>query len=116
MEDDAFMMELLAQELANAGFEVVGAKNGVEGVQKFKEAGPDLMLLDILLPDQNGFETLRQIRREPNGPEAKAVFLSNLADGSDIEEAKRLGALDYMVKANFTLPEIVAKIKGVLGI
>jgi CheY-like chemotaxis protein len=114
VEDDVFMIELLAKDLASAGYEVVVAKNGNEGVKKFEESAPDVVLLDILLPDQNGFETLRQIRRHPGGPAAKVMILSNIAEGPDREEAKRLGVTEYLVKANFTLQEIVKKIQEVL--
>lgn len=115
IEDDIFMVELLAKELVAAGFETIIAKTGVEGLEKFKTDKPDLILLDILLPDQNGFETLRLIRRLPDGPETKVMVLSNIGEGPDVEEAKRLGVKDYLVKANFTLPEIIAKIQGVLA-
>ena len=114
IEDDVFMSDLLGQALDKAGFEVAAAKSGTEGVDKFKEAKPDIILLDLLLPDQNGFEALRQIRRLPHGPETKVLVLSNLAKESNGEEAKRLGAVDYMVKANFSLDEIISKIREVL--
>jgi len=111
IEDDAFMVELLTNEFTNAGFEVAVARTGAEGVSRFRETSPNIVLLDVLLPDQNGFDTLRKIRREPGGPEMKAMFLSNLSEETDIEEAKRLGAIDYLVKANFALPEIVERVK-----
>ena len=115
VEDDVFMVELLAKDLETAGYEVIVAKNGREGVKKFEESAPDIVLLDLLLPDQNGFETLRQIRRHPNGPSTKTMILSNIAEGPDMEEAKRLGVIEYLVKANFTLQEIVKKIQEVLA-
>ena len=109
------MVELLGNELRNAGFEVDVAGTGSEALPKFRQFKPDLVLLDILLPDINGFDVLRQMRREPDGPEVKAIFLSNLGETKDIEEAKRIGALDYFVKANFSLSEIADKIKAVLS-
>src|SRR3989344_7103684 len=115
VEDDMFMVELLGTELRNSGFEVEVAANGAEALPKFRQFIPDLLLLDILLPDINGFDVLRQIRREPGGVEAKAIFLSNLGETKDMDEAKRIGALDYFVKANFSLSEIVEKIKAVFA-
>ena len=115
IEDDLFMGDLMIQALQKAGFEVAVAKSGTEGVEKFKEAAPDIILLDIILPDQNGFETLRQIRRLPGGPEAKVLVLSNLTREAQLEEAKRLGVVDYLVKANFSLDEIIARIRTALG-
>lgn len=116
VEDDVFMIDLLVHELVGAGFEVAVSKSGKDGFDKFKSEKPDLMLLDILLPDENGLELLRRIRREPNGPELKVVMLSNLSESSEIDEAKRLGALAYLVKANSSLQDIVATIQHVLGL
>lgn len=115
IEDDVFMSDLLTQALGRAQFDVDAAKTGAEGLQKFQAARPSLVLLDLLLPDENGFETLRKIRRCDGGADVKVVVLSNLSRESNIEEAKRLGAAEYMVKVNFSLDEIVAKIRSVLG-
>lgn len=115
IEDDIFMIELLAKDLEAAGMEVVIAKSGVEGVKRFEEGKPDIVLLDLLLPDQNGFETLRKIRRHPDGPKTRVMILSNIAEGPDMDEAKRLGVVDYLVKANFTLSEVVKKIQEALA-
>ena len=113
VEDDIFMVELLVGDLQAAGYDTLVAKTGIEGVEQFRTGRPDLVLLDILLPDQNGFETLRQIRRSAGGPETMVMILSNIAEGPDMDEAKRLGVKDYLVKANFTLPEIIDKIREV---
>ena len=114
VEDDVFMSELLGQALERAGFETIAAKSGSEGVKKFQETKPSLILLDLILPDESGFEALRQIRRLPGGAEVKVLVLSNLAREAQFEEAKRLGATDYLVKANFSLDEILAKVRETL--
>ncbi len=116
IEDDVFMGDLLGRALERAGFALTAAKTGGEGVTKFQEAKPDLVLLDLILPDQNGFEALRQIRRAAGGADAKVLVLSNLARESQFEEAKRLGVADYLVKANVSIDEILAKINEVLGV
>jgi len=115
IEDDVFMVDLLAHEFQTTNYEFVVAKTGKEGVDKYKEVKPDLILLDILLPDFNGFEALRQIRREPGGPETKVIVLSNLGEAADLEEARRLGTQGYLIKANTSLPEIIEKVRAVLG-
>lgn len=116
VEDDTFMAELLAQELTRAGFDISLAKTGKEALQKFKETPPELVLLDILLPDVNGVEVLRSIRNEPAGAGVKVMILSNLSEGQDVEEAKGLGVTDYLVKANTSLPDITVKVKEALGL
>lgn len=114
IEDDVFMGQLMGSALERGGFELIAAKTGAEGIAKFKETNPDLVLLDLVLPDQNGFEALRQIRRLPNGVTAKVLVLSNLVRESQFEEAKRLGVVDYLVKVNFSLDEVLAKIDETL--
>ena len=115
MEDDVFMVELFAKSAAEAGFEVVNTKNGKETIERIQKVNPDLTVLDILLPDMNGFEILRQIRRTPGGPMRKVVVLSNMSEARDIDEAKRLGVLEYLIKANTSLDEVMEKIKVALA-
>lgn len=115
VEDDPFMVDLLANEFTNAGFALVLAKTGKEGVEKFLEAKPDLILLDLILPDQNGLEALRQIRQDPYGASVRVIVLSNLSDDGNIDEAKKLGVKEYLVKANFDLSEILERVKTVLA-
>ncbi len=114
VEDDVFMVELLANELKNAGLETYSFQIGQSAIDKFAELKPDIMVLDLLLPDKNGFEVLREIRRMPTGVNVKVMVLSNMAEDADKEEAKRLGVQEYLVKANYSLPEILARIQTML--
>ena len=114
VEDDVFMVELLANELKNAGLETYSFQMGQGAIDKFTELQPDLIVLDLLLPDKNGFEVLREIRRLPNGAHVKVMVLSNMAEDADKEEATRLGVNEYLVKANYSLPEILSKIQAML--
>ena len=115
IEDDVFMVELLANELKNAGLETYSFQVGQAAIDKFVEFQPDLIVLDLLLPDKNGFEVLREIRRLPNGIHAKVMILSNMAEDADKDEAKRLGVQEYLIKANYSLPEILIKIQTLLA-
>lgn len=114
VEDDIFMVELLTNELKNAGLDTYSYQLGQDAIDKFAELQPDLIVLDILLPDKNGFEVLREIRRLPNGTHTKVLVLSNMAEDVDKEQATRLGVQEYLVKANYSLPEILAKIRALL--
>lgn len=114
VEDDIFMVDLLTKELQNAGFDFVVAHNGTEGVAKFKEIKPDIILLDLFLPDLNGFEVLRQIRQDPIGYTTKVMVLSNASEEQNIKEAQRLNVTEYLVKANFSLSEVVEKVRAAL--
>ena len=114
VEDDVFMVELLANELKNAGLETYSFQIGQAAIDSFVQLQPDIIVLDLLLPDKNGFEVLREIRRMPNGVQTKVMVLSNNAEDANKEEAKRLGVQEYLVKANYSLPEILAKIQSLL--
>ena len=114
VEDDVFMMELLGNELRNAGLEIYSFQIGQAAIDNFTKLEPNIIVLDLLLPDKNGFEVLREIRRLPNGVNTKVMVLSNMAEDADKEEAKRLGVQEYLVKANYSLPEILAKIQSML--
>lgn len=114
IEDDPFMVDLICKELEKTGAESIVAKTGAEGIEKFKETRPDLIVLDIILPDQDGFDVLRAIRRAEEGSKAKVIILSNVAEGSNVEEAKRLGVDDYMIKSNFSLAEVIERVKKYL--
>lgn len=116
VEDDVFMIDLMMQEFsAVPEFAVSVARTGSEGIKKFAGVKPDITLLDLMLPDKKGFEALRAIRRTPAGAHAKVIIFSNSAETSDVAEAKRLGAVDYMIKANFSLSEIVERTKKALA-
>ncbi|MEK7560914.1 MAG: response regulator [Patescibacteria group bacterium] len=115
VEDDIFMVDLLVEELTRSGFEVVVAGNGAEGIKQFEAARPDLVLLDLLLPDVRGFEVLKKIRSYPDGESVKVIVFSNVAEQQDMAEAEGLGVRHYMVKANYALPEVVDKIRSVLA-
>lgn len=115
MEDDPFFTELLVAELEKTGFEVTVAKTGKEGMESFRNQHPDLIILDIVLPDGNGFDALREIRRSPEGREVKVVVLSNVVEGPQAEEAKRLGVSATLLKVNYSSGEVVGKIREILS-
>lgn len=114
IEDDPFMTDLLCAELGKADAELILAKTGSEGIEKFKETNPDLVMLDIILPDQDGLDALREIRRLPGGAEARVIILSNVAEGANVERAKQLGVQEYLVKSNYSLAEVLERVKKLL--
>ena len=116
IEDDVFMIELLSQELTQSGFDIAVGITGTEGIEKYHTEKPDLILLDLLLPDVLGFEVLRAIRKTPDGAKAKVIVLSNLSESKDQEEAKRLGVVEFLVKANYELHEIIDHVRKSLKI
>jgi two-component system alkaline phosphatase synthesis response regulator PhoP len=114
VEDEEILLTALSEELRQEGFEVVGAKDGVEGVAKAASEQPDLVLLDLVMPRLDGIGALKQMKSQDKTKEIPVVILTNLSDYDKISDALSLGAMDYLVKANYRLEELVTKIKTVL--
>lgn len=115
-EDDKFISRAYVDGLSRAGFQVVLASNGEEAVQKISEEKPDLVLLDVIMPDKNGFEVLESVKQIEELKSIPIIILSNLGQDSDIQKGKELGATDYLIKSNFSIKEVVEKIHKILGI
>ena len=113
-EDDPFMVTLLSDALRKEGLNVLLAISGTDVVQKFKEKKPDLLLLDIVMPEKTGLDALREIRALEGGANVPAIMLSNLEDEQSQSTAEELKVRHYLVKAKTHLPEIVEKVKAVL--
>lgn len=116
VEDDQFLRELSTKKLRKEGFQVELAIDGDEGWAKIQSMKPDVVLLDIILPGIDGFEILTRVRgsEDLTVREVPLILLSNLGQESDVAKGERLGADDYLIKANFTIDEIIEKIKSVL--
>ncbi len=112
VEDDKFLLKFFAARLKEEDFEVILAEDGEEAVRKVKEEKPDLILLDLILPKKDGFAVLKEIKSDEKTKNIPVFVLSNLGQESDREKAKELGAVDYLVKVNFDLKEIIKKIKN----
>lgn len=114
VEDEEILLTALSEELKQEGFQVVGAKDGIEGVEKAQSDKPDLILLDLVMPRLDGIGALKQMKGNPEIKDIPVVILTNLSDYDKISDALSLGAMDYLVKANYRLEELVNKIKTVL--
>ena len=110
VEDDASIREVATLGLEQAGLRVTAVGDGRDGLSRFREGGVDLVLLDVMLPTLDGFEVLREIRRESG---ASVVMLTARSELHDVVVGLELGADDYVTKP-FELPELVARIKAVL--
>lgn len=110
VDDEPSIRRLLSDGLSAEGFEVEEAKDGDEAVRAVEKSPPDLVLLDILMPKMNGFETCRRIREWSHVP---IIMLSALSDPMDKVRSLDLGADDYLVKP-FGINELLARIKAVL--
>jgi two-component system alkaline phosphatase synthesis response regulator PhoP len=114
VEDEEILLTALSEELKQEGFQVLAAKDGVEGVEKALSEKPDLILLDLVMPRLDGIGALKQMKENADIKDIPVVILTNLSDYDKISDALSLGAMDYLVKANYRLEELVNKIKTVL--
>ncbi len=115
VEDDDFLRGLIAKKLLFEEFDTYMAVNGEEGIVKAKELKPSLILLDLLLPKMDGFEVLTRIKENPDTSSIPVIILSNLDNKDDINRGLKIGAVDYMIKSQFTPEGIIAKVKNIIG-
>ncbi|OGF26837.1 hypothetical protein A2303_01805 [Candidatus Falkowbacteria bacterium RIFOXYB2_FULL_47_14] len=110
-EDDKFISRAYKDGLERAGFIVIPVMDGVTALEKIKQEKPDMVLLDLIMPVKNGFEVLKDIKADDAIKNIPIIILSNLGQDSDIEKGRELGAVDYLIKSNFSMNEVIEKIK-----
>lgn len=115
IEDDGFLASIYAQKLELEGFEVAFATNGEDGLKLAQKDKPDLMLLDLLMPQMDGFEVLEKVKADPATKDIKVLVLSNLGQKEDVDRCMKLGVVGYMIKAHSLPEETVKRIKEILG-
>lgn len=116
IEDDPLLIDIYSTKLKESGFEVTVAPDGEKGLKSLEAQLPDLVLLDIVLPKQNGWEVLSKIRGDDRFKSLKVVLLSNLGQKEEIEKGLSLGADRYLIKAHFTPTQVVQEIQKLLAI
>ncbi len=116
VEDDLFLQGLEATKLKKEGYEILTAASGKDvSVIVDKKSKIDIILLDLMLPDMDGFEILQMMRKDASYLNTPVIVFSNLSEEKDIEKAKSMGVKEFMVKSNFNLDELTAKVKEMIG-
>ena len=113
IEDDRDIVELVRYNLANEGFEVSAATDGISGLAQLRKAPPDLLLLDLMLPKMPGLEICKEIRRDPTLNRLPIVMLTARGEEADRVVGLEMGADDYVTKP-FSPRELVARVKALL--
>ena len=113
VEDDAELVELLTFNLKKAGFAIGTAVDGIEAIKKARSVGPDLVLLDIMLPELDGFAVCEMLRREPATAAIPIIMLTALSSELARFTGLDAGADDYITKP-FNLKELVSRVEGFL--
>jgi DNA-binding response OmpR family regulator len=114
VDDEPTMVDLLTTFLAMKGFEVHGAYSGADGLRAVEQVKPHVLLLDLMLPDIDGFEVCRRLRSAPASATLPIVIISARTESEAIQRAMRAGADAYMTKP-LRLPELLEKIEELLG-
>ena len=115
IEDEELMINLLERKLAQEGYEVSIAKDGIEGLEKMKKTKPDIVLLDIVMPRMGGFEVMEEMVKNKELKKIPIIVISNSGQPVELDRAKRLGAKDWLIKTEFDPQEVLEKVIKQIG-
>lgn len=116
VEDDPMISSMYKTKFEVDGFDVFIADNGVIGLELAKKEKPDIIVLDVILPQLDGFSVLEKIKQDKTIKDTPVIMLTNLGTEEDKAKGEKMGALDYLVKASLTPGEVSKKIKQALKI
>jgi len=114
VEDDVFVRDIYDMKFQQEGFDVVLAVDGLEALQLLEELIPDIILLDMMMPQMDGMEVLKKIKEHEIWKHIPVIMLTNISDKEKVDEAMCQGSVDYLIKSHFTPSEVVSKVDSVL--
>ena len=115
VDDDSFLLDMYALKFSQNNFEVHTASDGLQALEKLKAGlAPEVILLDIIMPNMDGFEMLEKIKAENICPSETKVILSKKREKRDVGGGGSLGVSGYIVKANSTPAEVIEQVTGIL--
>jgi len=115
IEDESALQKTFGEILKQEGYEMISALDGEIGLRLAESKKPDLILLDLILPKIHGFDVLRKLKQDEETKNIPVIVLTNLEGTRDVDMVLETGATTYLVKAQYSLEEIVGKIKKALG-
>lgn len=116
VEDEELLSKMYYLKFTNQGFKAFQAFNGVAGLELAKKEKPNIILLDIIMPQLDGFGVLKELKSNKETKDISVILLTNLGQDDDIKKGKNLGAIDYLIKSNSTPLKVVEKVKEILEI
>ncbi len=114
VEDDAVISAMYKSKFESDGFEILIASDGADGLELAKKEKPNIIMMDIIMPRMDGFSVLAELKKASQTKNIPVIMLTNLGTDEDKDKAKKLGVVDYLVKANLTPAQISEKIKKYL--
>ncbi|MEW6475419.1 MAG: response regulator [Actinomycetota bacterium] len=114
VDDDPVILKLLEVNFEMEGFEVVGASDGAEGLQRAREVRPDIVVLDVMMPRMTGYEVAKALREDDGTAHIPIIFVTARAQSSDVERGMELGVDDYVTKP-FDPLDLIARVNTLLA-
>jgi DNA-binding response OmpR family regulator len=110
-EDEPFLVKVYEAKMSKTGYEIKVAKNGEEVSEILKSFTPNLILLDLIMPKKDGFEVLKELKASAKWKNIPVVVTSNLSQPEDKAKVKELGAMDYIVKSDVSILDIIERVQ-----
>jgi DNA-binding response OmpR family regulator len=111
VEDELSMQRALKNKLEQETFKVMTAADGTQALEAMRSVTPDLVLLDLIMPKLDGISVLREMKKDEALRNIPVIILTNLSTGDKVAEAMQLGTFDFLVKANYSLEDVLRKVK-----
>lgn len=115
VEDEDAIRRAIVMKFNKAGFSVLEAKNGEEGLNVFIKERPDIILLDLVMPVMDGIEMLKKLRKCEGGQDVPVIIFTNLTEAEKTAEGLEFGVRDYLVKSDWKLEDVVQIVRNKLG-
>jgi DNA-binding response OmpR family regulator len=115
VEDDTMLVDMYKMKFESEGWTVHTAGNGMEGLSALEKNIPDILLLDVIMPQMDGFSMLKKVKENDAWKNLPVVLLTNLGQDNDVKRGMELGANDYLVKANLTPQQVVDKVRELIA-
>lgn len=115
VEDDKYLINAYRVKFTNAGFQVKLTTDGDEALAALPTFQPDVILLDLVMPKRDGFSFLEEIKKKPTFAKIPVIIASNLGQQEDIKRGIALGAVDYIIKSDTSIEDVVTKIKKAIA-
>ena len=114
VEDEQMMVDMYKMRFESEGYEVLVTERGSEVIQIAKKEKPDIILLDVILPETDGFSILQTIKADSTIKDIPVLLLTNLGQESDKTKGEEMGAADYFVKSQHTPVQVIQKVKELI--
>lgn len=111
IEDESMIRNALVDKFTSEGFWVFSATNGVEGLKQAKEQLPDIILLDVIMPEMDGITASGVLKEDVTTQNIPVIFLTNLADSDEVAQKITRGDYEFLVKSNWDISEVVEKVR-----